>query len=145
MHPWKVTYTVGQPIGNFPMAVFKGIGPVRINFQMSSDQIGARTLKIATTSAFAGGRPQATVNSWKGSLCSNPPRVDSRGVTRGTWRGFVSYIFSAPISTALNITQNEEYIVNIRKFTYPREYCITTNRRFVDKPPVSSLAATIPS
>ena len=86
------------------MAIFKDIGPVQINFQLSSDQIGARTLKIATTSAFGGGRPQVTVNGWKGPLPGTPPKVDDRGVTRGTWRGFVSFRSSAPRSTVLNTT-----------------------------------------
>ena len=97
------------------MAIFKDVGPVQINFQLSSDQIGARTLKIATTSAFAGGRPQVTVNGWKGPSPGVPLKVDSRGVTRGTWRGFVSCIFLMPRSTALNAVQNQEYIVDIRE------------------------------
>lgn len=86
------------------MAIFEDIGSVQINFQLSPDQIGARTLKIATTSAFAGGRPQVTVNNWKGPMPGAPPKVDSRGVTRGTWRGIVSSTFSAPSSTVLNVT-----------------------------------------
>ena len=101
------------------MAIFKDIGPVPIFFQLSPSQIGARTLKIATTSEFAGGRPQVTVNSWKGPLPGTPPKLESRGVTRGTWRGFVSCTFSASSSTVLSVTQNQEYIVNIRKLTSP--------------------------
>ena len=90
MRSWQATYTVGQPIDDFPMAAFQGIGSVQINFQLSSSQIGARTLKIATTSAFAGGRPQVTVNNWKGPSPGLPQVAYGRGVTRGTWRGFVS-------------------------------------------------------
>ena len=75
------------------MAEFKDIGGIAINFQLSDSQIGARTLKIATTSAFDGGRPQVTVNGWKGPLPDTPPKVHSRGITRGTWRGFVSCTF----------------------------------------------------
>ena len=85
------------------MAIFEDIGSVQINFQLLPDQIGARALKIATTSAFAGGRPQVTVNNWKGPMSGAPPKVDSRGVTRGTWRGIVSNI-STPSSTVLNVT-----------------------------------------
>ena len=103
MRPWKVDYTVGQPIGDFPMAIFEDIGSVQINFQLLTDQIGARALKIATTAAVAGGRPQVTVNNWKGPMSGAPPKVDSRGVTRGTWRGIVSNI-STPSSTVLNVT-----------------------------------------
>ena len=120
MQPWLATYTVGQPIGGFPMAVFQDIGSVQINFQLSSSQIGARTLKIATTSAFAGGRPRVTVNGWQGPYFDAPPKVDSRGVTRGTWRGLVSSMFSAPRSSVLKAFENQEYIVNIRKHIYLR-------------------------
>ena len=72
MHPsdsrmgsWSgLTYTVGtSSVGDFPMAVFKAVGPVAVNFNLTSSQIGARTVKIATTLAFAGGRPIVTVNS----------------------------------------------------------------------------------
>jgi len=52
--------------------------------------VGARTLEIATTLAFAGGRPQATVNEWAGDAPAAPNQPDSRGITRGTWRGNVS-------------------------------------------------------
>lgn len=144
MRPWKATYTVGQPISDFPMAVFEDIGSVQIDFQLSAGQIGARTLKIATTSAFAGGRPQVTVNNWKGPLPGAPPKVNSRGVTRGTWRGFVSDAFSVPRDAMLNVTQNQEYIVNIRKFTHLRRSCIITDQWFVCQLPAFSSAAAIP-
>jgi len=104
MRPWKTKYTVGQPIGDFPMAIFKDIGPVQITFKLSPSQIGARTLKIATTSAFASGRPQVTVNNWKGPLPGAPPAINSRGVTRGTWRGFVSCTLPGPRSIGLTVT-----------------------------------------
>lgn len=140
MQPWKATYTVGQPIGGFPMAVFKDIGPVQIIFQLSSSQIGARTLKVATTSAFAEGRPKVTVNNWEGPSPSLPqPAVNSRGVTRGTWRGFVSCMFSGPGSTMLNVTQNQEYIVNIREHACLGGFCITTDQRSTIGRPASGI------
>jgi len=77
------------------MAIFKNTGSVQINFQLSDSQIGARTLKIATTASFADGRPQVKVNNWKGPLPGAPPRINSRGITRGTWRGIVSHGSSA--------------------------------------------------
>lgn len=46
-----------------------------IDFQ----QLGARTLRIRTTEAFAGGRPQIAVNSWTSSAPSAPTSIDSRG------------------------------------------------------------------
>ncbi|KAK7451096.1 hypothetical protein VKT23_012772 [Stygiomarasmius scandens] len=89
MHIWgPVTYTVGQQgIGFFPMAIFKDIGAVTIRFALASGQGGARTLDIGTTLAFAGGRPQVSVNGWTGPAPPAPSQPDSRGVTRGTWRG----------------------------------------------------------
>ncbi|KAI0029140.1 polysaccharide lyase family 4 protein [Vararia minispora EC-137] len=98
MHSWgPVTFTVGQQgSGYFPMAVFQAIGPVTIRFALQSGQGGARTLKIATSLAYAGGRPTITVNGWSGPVPPAPNEPNSRGVTRGTWRG-----------------NNQEYIVNI--------------------------------
>jgi rhamnogalacturonan endolyase len=81
------------------MAIFKAIGGVTIKCTLSSSQIGARTLVIGTTLAFAGGRPQVKVNSWTGPAPAAPTQPDSRGVTRGTWRG-----------------NNILYTVNIREF-----------------------------
>ncbi|VDC03975.1 unnamed protein product [Peniophora sp. CBMAI 1063] len=92
MHDWVRTYSVGsQDIGYFPMAIFKAVGPVTVHFALSSGQGGARTLVIATTSAFAGGRPIVTLNSWSSSTPPAPTQPDSRGVTRGTWRGNNNY------------------------------------------------------
>ena len=99
MHPsdsrmgsWSgITYTVGtSAVGDFPMAIFKAVGPVAVKFSLAAGQTGARTLKIATTNAFAGGRPTVTVNGWSSSTPAAPSQPDSRGVTRGTWRGNVS-------------------------------------------------------
>ncbi|KAG6878494.1 hypothetical protein C0993_005423 [Termitomyces sp. T159_Od127] len=110
MHPsdsrmsnWgPVTFTVGSSSpGTFPMAQFKGVNnPTTIKWTASSSQIGARTLRIRTTEAFAGGRPQITVNSWTSNAPAAPPKIDSRGVTRGTWRGLNQvYDFAIPSGT----------------------------------------------
>ncbi|RDB17961.1 putative rhamnogalacturonate lyase A [Hypsizygus marmoreus] len=110
MHPsdsrmsnWgPITYTVGSSsVGAFPMAQFKAVNnPTTIKWTASSSQIGARTLRIRTTEAFAGGRPQITVNSWTSSSPAAPPAIDSRGVTRGTWRGLNQvYDFTIPSGT----------------------------------------------
>ncbi|KAF8645163.1 hypothetical protein AX16_007991 [Volvariella volvacea WC 439] len=107
MHPsdsrmsnWgPVTFTIGSSsVSSFPMAQFKAVNnPTTIRWTASSSQIGARTLRIRTTEAFAGGRPQITVNSWISSAPAAPPNIDSRGVTRGTWRGLNQvYDFAIP-------------------------------------------------
>ncbi|EIN07953.1 polysaccharide lyase family 4 protein, partial [Punctularia strigosozonata HHB-11173 SS5] len=101
MHDWLRTYTVGQQdIGYFPMAVFKDVGPVTVRFALASGQGGARTLVIGTTLAFAGGRPSVTINGWSGPAPAAPSQPDSRGVTRGTWRGNnILYTVSIPSGT----------------------------------------------
>ncbi|TFK73605.1 polysaccharide lyase family 4 protein [Pluteus cervinus] len=115
MHPsdsrmsnWgPVTYTIGSnSASSFPMAQFKAVNnPTTIRWSASSSQIGARTLRIRTTEAFAGGRPQVQVNNWTSSAPPAPPAVDSRGVTRGTWRGLNQvYDFAIPSGTLVSGT-----------------------------------------
>lgn len=97
MHPsdtrmasWgPVTYTVGSSSeSDFPMALFKDSNsPATINFDLESAPSGTVTLRIATTLSFAGARPQATVNGWAGPVPSAPTNLNSRGVTRGAYRG----------------------------------------------------------
>jgi rhamnogalacturonan endolyase len=90
MSSWgPLTYTVGSSaLSDFPMAVFQSVNnPVTIKFNLASAP-GAATLRIATTLSFAGSRPQATVNGWAGPAPSAPTKIDSRGVTRGAYRGY---------------------------------------------------------
>ncbi|KAK2734672.1 hypothetical protein FQN55_002535 [Onygenales sp. PD_40] len=98
MHPsdsrmadWgPLTYTVGNSaLTDFPMALFKSVNnPVTIEFALSAEQTGAATLRIGTTLAFAGARPQATINSFAADAPPAPTKIDSRGVTRGAYRGY---------------------------------------------------------
>lgn len=74
------------------MAIFQDIGAVTIRFALASGQGGARTLRIGTTLAFAGARPVVTCGTWTSAVPAIPTQPDSRGVTRGTWRGNVSSI-----------------------------------------------------
>ncbi|PNS17428.1 hypothetical protein CAC42_7111 [Sphaceloma murrayae] len=90
MGKWgPVTYTVGSSaLNTFPMALFKAVNnAVTIKFNLASNQLGAATFRIGTTLAFAAGRPQVKVNSWTGPAPAAPVKVDSRGVTRGAYRG----------------------------------------------------------
>jgi rhamnogalacturonan endolyase len=102
MSAWKpVTYTIGSSsTGQFPMALFKSVNdPVTIKFDLASAP-GAATLRIATTLSFAGARPQAKVNSWSGPSPAAPSKIDSRGVTRGAYRGYGEvYDVSIPAGT----------------------------------------------
>ncbi|KXX80850.1 putative rhamnogalacturonase [Madurella mycetomatis] len=97
MHPsdsrmasWgPLTYTVGSSqLSDFPMAVFQSVNnPVTIRFNLDSAP-GGTILRIATTLSFAGSRPQVTVNNWKGPAPAAPTKINSRGVTRGAYRGY---------------------------------------------------------
>ncbi|KAF9447821.1 polysaccharide lyase family 4 protein [Macrolepiota fuliginosa MF-IS2] len=113
MSSWgPLTFSVGSSVSSFPMALFKAVGPVTINFSLGSSQIGARTLEIATTLAFAGGRPQVTVNGWVGPAPPVPSQPDSRGVTRGTWRGNNNlYTISIPSGTLVSGTNT--IVINV--------------------------------
>ncbi|KAJ5600780.1 hypothetical protein N7450_001847 [Penicillium hetheringtonii] len=103
MSSWSPgTYTVGSSqTSQFPMAIFKSVNsPITIKFTATSSQTGAATLRIGTTLSFAGGRPQATINSYTGSAPSAPTNLNSRGVTRGAYRGYGEvYDVSIPSGT----------------------------------------------
>jgi rhamnogalacturonan endolyase len=91
MSSWgPLTYTVGSSSTNdFAMALFKDVNnPQTIKFNLASVPSGTVTLRIATTLSFAGGRPAATVNGWSGPVPAAPTKIDSRGVTRGAYRGY---------------------------------------------------------
>ncbi|KAI5896691.1 polysaccharide lyase family 4 protein [Schizophyllum commune H4-8] len=113
MHPsdsrmasWgPVTFTVGTDDASaFPMAQFKAVNdPTTISWKASDSDIGERTLRIRTTSSFASGRPSVKVNDWNSDSPAAPPKIDSRGVTRGTWRGFNQvYDFVIPDGTLVS-------------------------------------------
>lgn len=106
MSSWgPLTYTVGSSaLTDFPMALFKGVNdPVTIKFTLSSAPSGTATLRIATTLSFAGGRPQAKINSYTGAAPAAPTKIDSRGVTRGAYRGFGEvYDVSIPAGTLVS-------------------------------------------
>ena len=109
MHPsdtrmasWgPVTYTVGgSSAANFPAYQWKGVNnPTTVKFTLSSSQIAARTVRIGITAAYAGGRPQITVNSWTSAAPSPSSQPDSRSLTIGTYRGNNTlYTYSVPAS-----------------------------------------------
>ncbi|KAI0308488.1 galactose-binding domain-like protein [Amylostereum chailletii] len=115
MSSWgPVTFTVGSSAAaSFPMAQFKSVNsPTTILWTASSSQIGARTLRIRTTSAFAGGRPQITVNSFTGPVPAAPTAVDSRGVTRGTWRG-INQVYDVAIPAGTLVAGSNTITINV--------------------------------
>ncbi|ELU39352.1 rhamnogalacturonase B [Rhizoctonia solani AG-1 IA] len=111
MHEWLRTYTVGQQgIGYFPMAIFKAIGPATVRWAMNSSQTGARTLEIGVTLAFAGGRPQVTINGWTGPAPPAPSQPNSRGVTRDCTRQNTLYTVKIPAGV---LKSNEVNVMTI--------------------------------
>lgn len=103
MSDWgPVTYTVGtSDDSSVPMALFKDVNdPLTISFTLSSsDASGEATLRVGTTLSFAGGRPSVTVNDHSDSAAA-PTKIDSRGVTRGAYRGYGEiYDFTLPDGT----------------------------------------------
>ncbi|KAF5336323.1 hypothetical protein D9611_006470 [Ephemerocybe angulata] len=113
MRSWgPVTFTVGNSIDSFPLAAFKAIGAVTIKFNLSSSQIGARTLEIGTTLAFAGGRPQVKVNNWSGPNPAAPSQPNSRGITRGTWRGN-NILYTVNIPSGTLVAGSNTLVINV--------------------------------
>ncbi|VDC05272.1 unnamed protein product [Peniophora sp. CBMAI 1063] len=115
MSSWgPVTFTVGSSsASSFPMAQFKdNNSPTTIKWTATSSQIGARTLRIRTTEAFAGGRPSINVNSWSSSIPSAPTAIDSRGVTRGTWRG-LNQVYDYAIPSGTLVAGSNTITINV--------------------------------
>ena len=109
MHPsdtrnasWgPVTYTVGSSsAAQFPSYQWKAINnPSTVRFTLSSSQIAARTVRIGITAAYAGGRPQITVNNWTSAGPAASTQPNSRSLTIGTYRGNNAlYAFAVPAS-----------------------------------------------
>lgn len=104
MDSWgPLTYTVGGALSGFPMAQIKALNePTTINFNIN-DLSGTFILRIGTTLAFAGGRPSVQVNSWSGPVPAAPVNLNSRGFTRGAYRGNGEvYDYRIPAGTLVN-------------------------------------------
>jgi rhamnogalacturonan endolyase len=97
MHPsdtrmagWgPTTYTVGssQPSA-FPAYQWKDVNnPTTVRFTLTSGQIAAHTVRIGITAAYAGGRPQISVNNWTSPAPGPSSQPSSRSLTIGTYRG----------------------------------------------------------
>ncbi|QRV85989.1 rhamnogalacturonate lyase [Ceratobasidium sp. AG-Ba] len=122
MHPsdtrmasWgPLTYTVGSSsVSGFPMAQIKNVNnPTTIKFTLTSSQTGASTLRIGTTLAFAGGRPQATVNGWLGPAPNPPLDLNSRGFTRGTYRG-INTVYTVSIPSGVLLQGTNTILINV--------------------------------
>ena len=114
MSKWgPVTYTVGSSQASaFPMAVFKGVNtPITIHFNLNSAVASVATLRVGTTLSFAGGRPSVTVNKYSQSF-SAPTKIDSRGVTRGAYRGN-GEVYDANIPTGTLVSGSNTITIDV--------------------------------
>lgn len=102
MSKWGGTHVVGTGTAkDFPMAIFaKAGGPGQIVFTLTKEQAaGGATLRVGTTLSFKGGRPKPTIGTWTGASPKVPRDLNSRGITRGGYRGHGEvYDFQIPAS-----------------------------------------------
>jgi rhamnogalacturonan endolyase len=112
MHPSDVRMTSWTATPNFvigtntdadwPSVQFMGVNnSQRITFNLTAAQVQNLTLRVGITWGFSGARPKITVNSgtWISGNPSASADLNSRGITRGTWRGVNQlYVFNIPSS-----------------------------------------------
>src|SRR5262249_34803641 len=102
MRSWgPTTYTVGSnSAADFPAYQWKDVNnPTTVRFTLTSGQVAARTVRIGISAAYAGGRPQITVNGWTSPAPSPSSQPSSRSLTIGTYRGNNAlYTFNVPAS-----------------------------------------------
>lgn len=90
MAKWGGTYTVGASKStDFPMAIFaKTGGTGKVVFELTAAQAALPlTLRVGTTVSFKQGRPAPSIGTWKGTTTKIPKDMNSRGITRGGYRG----------------------------------------------------------
>ncbi len=109
MHPSDVrmgswtpgTFVIGSSsASNFPSCQWKDVnGSQVITFTLTSAQVLARTLRVGITCAYAGARPDVSVNAWNSGNQGSSSQPDSRSMTLGTYRGNnTTYSFAIPAS-----------------------------------------------
>ena len=89
-----------QFAAQFPAYQWKAVNnPTTVRFTLNSAQLAARTVRIGITAAYAGGRPQITVNGWTSPAPGASAQPDSRSLTIGTYRGNNAlYTYDVPAS-----------------------------------------------
>ncbi|RPA99606.1 putative rhamnogalacturonate lyase A [Choiromyces venosus 120613-1] len=122
MSSWRpLTYSVGSSIGEnihelcckkwIPMAQIIAVNnPATITFSLSSVS-GTYILRVGATLSFASARPQVKLNSWTSSTLAAPVKIDSRGFTRGGYRGYgKSYGYTIPIRNIFSGSGGETFL-----------------------------------
>ncbi|HEY5913966.1 MAG TPA: polysaccharide lyase family protein, partial [Verrucomicrobiae bacterium] len=98
MHPsdarnasWTNTdFTIeSNPTPRFPSIQARAVnGTLTVRFNLTASQaVVGHTLRIGITTAYNGGRPKVTMNSWTSSNPAAPSEPDTRTFTVGTYRG----------------------------------------------------------
>ncbi|MFM7244410.1 MAG: rhamnogalacturonan lyase B N-terminal domain-containing protein [Planctomycetaceae bacterium] len=122
MHPSDVRMAAWAGLPNFvvgtntdaqfPMAQFMGVNNSRrFTFTLTAAQVQNLTFRVGITLGFEGARPKITVNAgqsyaWTSGNPTASVDLNSRGITRGTWRGDNQlYTFGIP-STAFRAGTN---------------------------------------
>jgi rhamnogalacturonan endolyase len=83
------------------MAIFaKTGGTGDIVFNLNSTQTGAAVLRVGTTLSFKGGQPNPSIGTWRPSARRAPKNLNSRGITRGGYRG-LGEMYEFPIPTGV--------------------------------------------
>jgi rhamnogalacturonan endolyase len=102
MRSWgPATFTVGSSAaGDFPAYQWKGVNnPTTVRFNLTPAQVAAHTVRIGITAAYAGGRPQITVNNFTSPGPPASAQPSSRSLTIGTYRGNNAlFTFNVPAS-----------------------------------------------
>ncbi|KAE8990479.1 hypothetical protein PF007_g19829 [Phytophthora fragariae] len=101
MEAWTpLNFTIGTDKDSvFPMAMFRAVNdPITINFQLTKEQVGDRTLKIGIPLSQSNGRCSVTVNKFSAKVPMSAA-VKTRGVTRGVTVGkYMFYDYAIPKS-----------------------------------------------
>jgi rhamnogalacturonan endolyase len=121
MHPsdtrmtsWgPTTFTVGSALNTFPSYQWKGANnPTTVRFTLSSSQVAAHTVRIGITAAYAGGRPQVSVNNFTASAPGPSSQPSSRSLTIGTYRGNET-VFSYNIPASAFVAGTNTMTINV--------------------------------
>jgi rhamnogalacturonan endolyase len=120
--PWNnVSFVIGSNVdGDWPAAQWKAVNnDNQIIFNLTPDQAAVpNTLRIGITDAYAGGRPQTTVNAsqpyhWTSALPAPSNQPNSRSITRGTYRGNnTTFLYNIPLSALVAGTNTIDISVN---------------------------------
>jgi rhamnogalacturonan endolyase len=103
------TYTVGASApGDFPAAQWRDVNtPTRIAFVLTPNALHDYRLRLFITLSQAGARPTINVNRlWDAKVPPPPDHPDSRGITRGTYRGNNTLYETTVPGTALHAGTN---------------------------------------